>query len=48
MNCTARLGKRSLIRVPDEVIEKLKLKDGDILVFNVDNDIKVFKAEIKG
>ena len=47
MALTARLGKRSLIRLPDEVIKKLNLKEGDILVFDVDKEIRVVKADIK-
>jgi bifunctional DNA-binding transcriptional regulator/antitoxin component of YhaV-PrlF toxin-antitoxin module len=47
MNFTARLGKRFLIRMPDEVIEKLGLKDGDIIVFEVNEDIRILKAELK-
>lgn len=47
MPSTARLGKRSLIRLPDQVIQKLKLEEGDILIFEVDKEIKVSKAELK-
>jgi antitoxin component of MazEF toxin-antitoxin module len=47
MYCTARLGKRSLIRLPDEVIKKLGLKEGDIIVFNINKEVKLLKAQIK-
>lgn len=44
---TARLGKKNLIRLPDEVIQKLNLKEGDILIFDVGKEIKISKVEIK-
>jgi antitoxin component of MazEF toxin-antitoxin module len=47
MYATARLGKRSLIRLPDEVIKKLELKEGDIVVFDVNKEVKLMKAQIK-
>ena len=47
MPATARLGKRSLIRLPDEVISKLGLKEGDILIFDVEKEIRISKVELK-
>ena len=46
MRFTARLGKRSMARLPDEVIKKLQLREGDIVIFDIDEDIKVFKAKV--
>ncbi len=46
MKFTARLGKRRLIRLPNEVIQKLDLKEGDIIIFEINKEVKVYKAKI--
>jgi antitoxin component of MazEF toxin-antitoxin module len=46
MRCTARLGKRSMARLPDELIKKLDLKEGDIVIFDINQEIKISKAKI--
>jgi AbrB family looped-hinge helix DNA binding protein len=47
MKPTARLGEKFLIRLPDEVIKKLNLKAGDIIVFEIDKEVVLKKLVIK-
>jgi len=39
----ATIGKRRMVRIPDPVLKKLNANSGDVLVFEVNQEVKIKK-----